>query len=230
MHSERRGVRFRRACRSAIAEVCVRHAYPAAASIPHHLLPETSVRNGTYNSIVSSAGNRAHVVQSYGPGLHVATRRDTTPTRGHVADTRFMHRPTRMSGRADATLCGMNQRDLRAFAHRGLTARLAQLDEERARILVLLAACDDSVEPTVRRRMPKASPTHGRAPAATTLTEPADTASASAGQAFGTAPRETEIEAARVIPRRRRLLAPVVASAPALALPPMPRLVKARAS
>jgi hypothetical protein len=124
----------------------------------------------------------------------------------------------------------MNQRDLRAYAHRGLTARLAQLDEERARILVLLAACDDSVEPIVPRRPPKTLPTHGRARAATTLTESADTASASAGQAFGPAPRETEIEAARVIPRRRRMLAPIVAAAPALALPPMPRLVKARAS
>lgn len=135
-----------------------------------------------------------------------------------------MTKTARLPTKADATLWGMNERDLRAYAHRGLTARLAELDDERARILVLLAAWDDSARPTLRGKRTEAP--LKREDTARALLPPVPER-----LDFTTPRHEAEIEVARVLPRRRRVSAPAALPvSPALTLPPMPRLVKARAS
>ena len=129
----------------------------------------------------------------------------------------------------------MNERDLRAYARLALTARLAELDDERERVLALLATWSDSGRKSGRGTGPdaplKRDDTVGPAAIAVAVRPDPTLPSASARQAFSTSPPEADIEVARVLPRRRREMAPApVAVTPALTLPPMPRLVKARAS
>ena len=116
----------------------------------------------------------------------------------------------------------MNEQELRAYALRGLTARLTELDEERARILVLLESWDTAAKPSVRRRRRDVPRTNDPVDSAATIV----TTLPISGSPFHAA----ELEMARILPRRNRAHArpPVVETAPAL--PPMPRLVKARAS
>jgi hypothetical protein len=116
----------------------------------------------------------------------------------------------------------MTEPELRVYALRGLAARLTELDDERARILVLLEQWGAAARPVVRRQVRSIAPRTEFA--VTTATNVADRPDSDA-----LAPA-VELEVARVLPRRNRAQArpPVVETAPAL--PPMPRLVKARAS
>lgn len=119
----------------------------------------------------------------------------------------------------------MNDTEVRAYAVRGVTSRLAELDGERERLHELLASW--SMEPAAvaapgrkamsedaRRRIGDAARKRwsDRRAAATDVVPPADT--------------DTGVEAARVLPRRGRPLLPRQPTPPVPALPPMPRLVK----
>lgn len=116
----------------------------------------------------------------------------------------------------------MTEQELRALAVRGLSARLIELDEERARILGLLGRWDTASTPTVRRkvrRVPREADrvdsTVTQVAVARTLVPPVQVA---------------EPEVARILPRRNRAQSRLPAADPTPVLPPMPRLVKARAS
>jgi hypothetical protein len=118
----------------------------------------------------------------------------------------------------------MNEQELRAYALRGLKTRLTELDDERTRILVLLEQWDTAPTPSVSRRsrnVPRPS-------------EPLDAAEAPVAilPISSSLLPAAEPEVARILPRRNRAQArpSVVEPAPAAALPPMPRLVKFRAS
>lgn len=118
----------------------------------------------------------------------------------------------------------MNDTEVRAYAVRGLTSRLAELDGERERLQELLAmwtvaaVADESPRRTVmsedaRRRIGEAtrkrwSERRAAAPDATTP---------------GT---DGGVEAARMLPRRGTSLRQPPATPPVPALPPMPRLIK----
>ncbi len=119
----------------------------------------------------------------------------------------------------------MNDTEMRAYAVRGLTSRLAELDGERERIHELLAslsvAPDAAAAPgrkamseDARRRIGDAARKRwsDRRAGATDAVPPADL--------------DTGVEAARVLPRRGRPLLPRQTTPAVPALPPMPRLVK----
>jgi hypothetical protein len=119
----------------------------------------------------------------------------------------------------------MNQRELRAYAVRGLSVRLAELDQERARIVDLLSQWDGPAARPPREARAKAdAPVEG----ATALApeRPVRTARAQPEPPAG----GPEPEEARILPRRRGPHPTLGAAAAAPVLPPMPRLVKARAS
>jgi hypothetical protein len=139
----------------------------------------------------------------------------------------------------------MNERELRAYALRGLTARLIELDHERASIVALLAELRGEVVetaeaieapaprevPTPRRRTLSPEGRQRIAEAArqrwATHRASAPASSAHAHDAAG----GPDADVARVLPRRGRLRREAPPTAPAAdALPPMPRLVKANAS
>jgi hypothetical protein len=99
----------------------------------------------------------------------------------------------------------MNQQELRAYAVRGLSARLAELNQERARIVELLSQWEGPAE---RRPREARATLHASVEAETALP---------AVRPVRTAPAEPEL--------------PTLGAATAApSLPPMPRLVKARAS
>ena len=118
----------------------------------------------------------------------------------------------------------MNEQELRAYALLGLKTRLSELDDERARILALLEQWDDAAKPRVRRKIRNVPD----------QSEPVDVAETLVAirPMSSSLPLAVEPEVARILPRRNRAQArpSVVETAPAAALPPMPRLVKARAS
>jgi len=116
----------------------------------------------------------------------------------------------------------MNEQELRAYALRGLKTRLTELDDERARILVLLEQWDTAAPPSVRRRSRNVPRPSDPLDAAEVLVAILPISSSLLPAA--------EPEVARILPRRNRAQArPPSAEAPP-ALPPMPRLVKFRAS
>jgi hypothetical protein len=119
----------------------------------------------------------------------------------------------------------MTEDTLRAYALRGLNARLIELDLERARIVELLGAWGrprrapsraSSAAPVERKKQapPRPEPEHHVV-----------------SEAAVHAPLASDVDEARVLPRRRRPLAREQGTTvPVPSLPPMPRLVKARAS
>lgn len=121
----------------------------------------------------------------------------------------------------------MDPLTLRTYAVRGLHARLTELNAERARILELLslwdsapqvgAAAAPAPDPAVTPRRRRASRVATNPDVVTRQTVP------------DAAPVTVEREEARVLPRRRARVQ-VPAEPPAPVLPPMPRLVKAKAS
>ena len=113
----------------------------------------------------------------------------------------------------------MNDQELRTYAVRGLMARLAELDDERVRILELLGEWDTAPVQDTRRKARNAT-RHG-----TRVVDATPTPVAAESRPAAT----PELEVARVLPRRHRVK-PQPAPEPILVLPPMPRLVKARAS
>jgi len=116
----------------------------------------------------------------------------------------------------------VNEQELRAYAVRGLSTRLAELDEERSRIVVLLeqwgTATTPAGEPRVRR-----------APRERARIEPVETLAAGAQPGVPHLPI-AESEVARVLPRRHRVKSRPPEDVPVPVLPPMPRLVKNRAN
>jgi len=117
----------------------------------------------------------------------------------------------------------MNEQELRAYAVRGLSARLAELDEERSRIVVLLGQWGEAAA------TPTGRPRARRVPHERDRIEPAETLSAGA-DAPAPPVAAAEPEVARVLPRRNRVQSRPPEGEQVPALPPMPRLVKARAS
>ena len=119
----------------------------------------------------------------------------------------------------------MNQQELRAYAVRGLSARLAELNQERARIVALLAQWDGPAE---RRPREARATVNAAVEAEITLPAVRPVRTAPAAPELPTAAPEPE--EARVLPRRRGAHPTLGMAMPAPSLPPMPRLVKARAS
>ena len=115
----------------------------------------------------------------------------------------------------------MNDQELRAYAVRGLAARLTELDDERAGILALLEQWDTSATP---RRRPKERNVVRELDAVESALVPVVV------PVSGAAVPSAESEVARVLPRRNRGHADPTTGMTAPALPPMPRLVKARVS
>ena len=124
----------------------------------------------------------------------------------------------------------MNEQELRAYALRGLTARLTELDDERARILVLLGEWDTAEKPAARRKVRTPRSDLGATLARHDETVDATQTLAVVRPDAGSLAEDAEPEVARVLPRRNRAQVRPPADPPAPALPPMPRLVKARAS
>ena len=130
--------------------------------------------------------------------------------------------PTFPARAGAATLVEMNEQELRAYAVRGLTARLAELNDERAGILALLAEWGSAPAAGTRRRA-RTVARKGEPAVEATKPQGADRDDP------GVLAIPPEREVARVLPRRKRV-EPLPVQAPAPVLPPMPRLVKARAS
>jgi hypothetical protein len=116
----------------------------------------------------------------------------------------------------------MNEQDLRGYAVRGLTARLTELDEERSRILVLLEQWDAAPAPNLGRKI-------GSVARQRMQVDSRDVHAAVGGDTVVPA-AAPEPDVARILPRRNRAQAGPPAPEPPPALPPMPRLIKARAS
>ena len=125
---------------------------------------------------------------------------------------------------------------MRTYAVRGLHARLSELHAERARILELLSVWDSSAPSRTAVTHPEVGAAAAPVPdpavtprrrrrASRVATNPDVVAEA----APDAAPVTVEREEARILPRRRARVQ-VPAEPPAPALPPMPRLVKAKAS
>ena len=132
------------------------------------------------------------------------------------------HAPDGAAVGSTATLFEMNEQELRAYALRGLKTRLSELDDERARILALLEQWDDAAKPSIRRKIRSVPDPSEPVDVAETLVATRPMSSS--------LPLAVEPEVARILPRRNRAQArPPAAEAPP-ALPPMPRLVKFRAS
>ena len=122
----------------------------------------------------------------------------------------------------------MNENELRAYALRGLTTRLSELDRERASIVALLAKLAGAGEevPAARERSlsPEARQRIGEAARRRWAQQRAVTAASTTAEPV--TPDEQEV--ARVLPRRGR--SHQAAKPDSASLPPMPRLIKARAS
>ena len=135
--------------------------------------------------------------------------------------------PTRFAGpwrHRRATLSKMNEQELHAYALQGLKSRLSELDAERAEIVALLSRFEGSQERRSSRKRAPASRTSEATP------EPAVPVIAPEPEAAVAPPPEPEREVARVLPRRGRLQPGPAAAEPTPVLPPMPRLIKAKAS
>ena len=123
---------------------------------------------------------------------------------------------------SSATLFEMNEQELRTYALRGLTARLTELDEERARILVLLGQWEETAKPAASRKARRAPRQSETAHSVEPPIPPA--------RDCGVVSPAADIEVARVLPRRNGAVARPAPTEAAPPLPPMPRLVKARPS
>ena len=118
----------------------------------------------------------------------------------------------------------MNEQELRAYALRGLKSRLAELEIERAEILALLSRLEgvrDRRSTRTRRATSHTDEAAGPPPVMEIAPEP---------EPLVALPQECEREVARVLPRRGRLASTPPVVAPTPVLPPMPRLIKAKAS
>ena len=111
---------------------------------------------------------------------------------------------------------------LRAYALRGLNARLDELNRERTRILELLAAWGrpQPAQPAASHPRPARKQPQGPALKQHEHIAPVEERVHP--------PAYPDVEEARILPRRRQRDPQVPAAALAPALPPMPRLVKAK--
>lgn len=119
----------------------------------------------------------------------------------------------------------MTEDALRAYALRGLNARLVELDLERARIVELLGEWNRP------RRAPSTSSSSPLVESKKQTPPPQELEPRVALEAPVQSPVPSGVEEARILPpRRRQLPRGHAAAVPMPSLPPMPRLVKANAS
>ena len=123
----------------------------------------------------------------------------------------------------------MNDDQLREYARMGLTARLAELEREQSDLRALLASLTHEPEARVAAQ-PRAMSEDGRKRIGDAARRRWAAVRAAASDPIETVePVDAPApETARILPRRGRLERRPAAALPAL--PPMPRLIKARAS
>jgi len=118
----------------------------------------------------------------------------------------------------------MNDTEIRAYAVRGLTARLAELDVERQRLHALIAEWSGAVIDESPRRRSMSADARQRIGEATRKRW--SERRATAPGADTTPDVDAGVDAARVLPRRGTSLRQTPSAPPVPALPPMPRLIK----
>jgi hypothetical protein len=128
----------------------------------------------------------------------------------------------------------MTDDQLKTYARLGLTARLAELDREQSALRALLASLDtelgssDTEEVPPLERQPRLMSDDGRKRIGDAARRRwAAVRAAALVQTDGEA-STPDVDGAHLLPRRGRLERQAVVAAPVL--PPMPRLIKARAS
>lgn len=122
----------------------------------------------------------------------------------------------------------MNDTEIRAYAVRGLTARLAELDVECQRIHGLIAEWSGAVIDESPRRRSMSADARQRIGEATRKrwSERRATAPGADTPPDVDAAVVPAVDAARVLPRRGTSLRHTPSAPPVPALPPMPRLIK----